>query len=105
MNLDNHPTVIEIRRRNAGETTAHELPPLDADLLKKLCREAGADDVGLVDVDRPEFSRGTGQHRGSLRAPQNSGEFCLQDESRVPCDCLKPLDDAFPRNMPKAFAK
>jgi hypothetical protein len=55
MNLDNHPTVIEIRRRNAGETTVREQVPLDADLLKRLCLEAGADDVGFVEIDRPEL--------------------------------------------------
>jgi Fe-S-cluster-containing hydrogenase component 2 len=55
MDLDNHPTVIEIRRRNAGETTVREPGPLDADLLKRLCLEAGADDVGLVEIDRPEL--------------------------------------------------
>jgi hypothetical protein len=37
MNLDNHPTVIEIRRRNTSETTVRESAPLDADLLKRLC--------------------------------------------------------------------
>jgi hypothetical protein len=55
MNLDNHPTVIEMRRRNAGETTVREPTLLDADLLKKICLEAGADDVGLVEIDRPEL--------------------------------------------------
>jgi len=55
MNLDNHPTVIEIRRRNAGETTVREPRLLDADLLEKLCLEAGADDVGLVEIDRSEL--------------------------------------------------
>src|SRR6516165_9862598 len=55
MNLDNHHTVIEIRRRNTGETTVREAALLDADLLKRLCREAGADDVGLVEIDRPEL--------------------------------------------------
>jgi Fe-S-cluster-containing hydrogenase component 2 len=55
MNLDNHPTVIEIRRRNAGEGTVREPAPLDAGLLKRLSLEAGADDVGLVEIDRPEL--------------------------------------------------
>jgi NAD-dependent dihydropyrimidine dehydrogenase PreA subunit len=55
MNLDNHPTVIKIRRRNTNETTVRESARLDADLLKRLCLEAGADDVGLVEIDRPEL--------------------------------------------------
>jgi hypothetical protein len=55
MNLDNHPTVTEIRRRSAGETPVREPALLDADLLKKLCLEAGADDAGLVEIGRPEL--------------------------------------------------
>jgi len=56
MNLDNHPTVIEIRRRNTSETTVRESARLDADLLKRLCLEIRADDVGLVEIDRPELA-------------------------------------------------
>lgn len=53
--LDNHPTVVEIRqRRDRGTTGPAE--PLDAAWLRELCLEAGADDVGFVEIGRPEIA-------------------------------------------------
>jgi NAD-dependent dihydropyrimidine dehydrogenase PreA subunit len=48
--LDEHPTVIRHRER------PKEAPPrvLDADRLRRICLDAGADDVGFVAIDRPE---------------------------------------------------
>jgi Fe-S-cluster-containing hydrogenase component 2 len=54
--LDGHPNVIAVRRRAAeGQSQA---PPavLDAEWLAQLCRRAGADDVGFVEVERPELA-------------------------------------------------
>src|ERR1041384_1264334 len=45
-----HPTVAAHRRKLAAEKTSE---PLDADWLRRLCLDAGADDVGFVEVDRP----------------------------------------------------
>jgi len=45
MKLDTHPTVLAVRK-------ASPTPPpttLDADWLRDLCLEAGADDVGFVE--------------------------------------------------------
>jgi NAD-dependent dihydropyrimidine dehydrogenase PreA subunit len=54
--IDSHPDVIEVRRRVA-EGTATKLPAvLDADWLRTLCLEAGADDVGFVEIERPELA-------------------------------------------------
>lgn len=51
--LDDHPTVQAVRRRTP-------LPradgPLDADWLSRLCLDAGAADVGFVEIDRPELA-------------------------------------------------
>jgi ferredoxin len=49
--LDEHPTVVRYRRSPAKE------PPkvLDAERLRRLCLDAGADDVGFVSIDRPEL--------------------------------------------------
>ena len=49
--LDSHPTVIRHRERPMSP------PPevVDADWLRRICREAGADDVGFVAIDRPEL--------------------------------------------------
>jgi hypothetical protein len=56
MDLDNHPTVIGIRPRNTGEAPVRESAMLDAGLLKRLCLDAGADDVGFVEIDRAELA-------------------------------------------------
>ncbi|HTU24835.1 MAG TPA: SCP2 sterol-binding domain-containing protein [Pirellulales bacterium] len=48
--LEEHPTVQEFRRRTAA-TPSRE--PLDAAWLRQLCLDCGADDAGLVEIDRP----------------------------------------------------
>ena len=50
MNLADHPTVKAFHAKGASATNS---APFDADRLRKLCREAGADDVGLVKIDAP----------------------------------------------------
>jgi Fe-S-cluster-containing hydrogenase component 2 len=54
--LSEHPTVKRFQERINSATP--ELPPqkLDAEWLRRLCIDAGADDVGFVDVDRSELS-------------------------------------------------
>jgi epoxyqueuosine reductase QueG len=51
--LEDHPTVRAVRER-PRETAADE--PLDAAWLRQLCLEAGADDVGFVEIERPELA-------------------------------------------------
>src|ERR1041384_7410072 len=48
-----HPTVAAHRRKLAAEKTSE---PLDAAWLRQLCLDAGADDVGFVEVDRPALA-------------------------------------------------
>jgi ferredoxin len=55
--LEEHPTVKQVRARPAGQATADQSAPLDADWLRSLCLEAGADDVGFVEVHRPELAK------------------------------------------------
>lgn len=53
MKLAEHPTVKRMRSRQlplAAENHAR----LDAEWLRRLVLEAGADDVGFVEIDRPE---------------------------------------------------
>src|SRR6516165_7398532 len=45
-----HPTVKWYHERGSAPAAAE---PLDADWLRHLAREAGADDVGLVEISRP----------------------------------------------------
>lgn len=48
-----HPTVAAHRRKLAPEKISE---PLDAGWLRKLCLDAGADDVGFVEVERPALA-------------------------------------------------
>src|SRR5712691_11956898 len=53
MKLADHPTVKAFYER-AAQAPAQSAPTkLDANWLRQLCREAGADDVGLVEISRP----------------------------------------------------
>src|ERR1043166_1047135 len=51
--MKEHPTVAAHRRRLPPEKISE---PLDADWLRQLCLDAGADDVGFVEVDRPALA-------------------------------------------------
>src|SRR5947199_10867666 len=54
--LAEHPTV---KKFHARQTTGTENAPpqtVDREWLRKVCLEAGADDVGFVEIDRPEIA-------------------------------------------------
>lgn len=51
MKLADHPRVKQIRSSQAQKV--QQTKPLDAAWLKKIVLEAGADDVGFVEIDRP----------------------------------------------------
>jgi ferredoxin len=51
--LEDHPTVRAFREKAALAPPATASPKLDANWLRQLCRDAGADDVGLVEIGRP----------------------------------------------------
>lgn len=52
--LDQHPTVQRVRRRLAEVPL--EPRSLDGTLLRQLCLDAGADDVGFVAIDRSDIA-------------------------------------------------
>src|SRR3954453_1537048 len=52
--VQEHPTVTAHRQKPAIQKTSE---PLDAAWLRQLCLDAGADDVGFVDVDRPALAQ------------------------------------------------
>ena len=54
--LAEHPTVKEFQARPTAAHTAAPPRVLDRDWLRQLCLEAGADDVGFVEIDRPEIA-------------------------------------------------
>src|SRR5262245_34584274 len=53
MKLADHPTVKAFYEKAAPAPAPSGPTNLDADWLRRLCREAGADDVGLVEITRP----------------------------------------------------
>src|SRR5213594_5177878 len=53
MKLADHPTVKAFYDKAAAESAPAPPAKLDAAWLRTLCREAGADDVGLVEISRP----------------------------------------------------
>src|SRR5215831_18287800 len=52
MKLEDHPTVQRFHLNNAP-SLSREKEPLDAGWLKQLLLDAGADDVGFVEIGRP----------------------------------------------------
>ncbi|MFZ2313439.1 MAG: 2Fe-2S iron-sulfur cluster-binding protein [Methylobacter sp.] len=54
MDLNEHPTVKILRTREAGEdANAKARRTLQADWLRQLAMDCGADDAGLIDIDLP----------------------------------------------------
>jgi ferredoxin len=53
MKLSEHPTVKRFYEKGVAAAAPAAPAKLDADWLRQLCRQAGADDVGLVEVGRP----------------------------------------------------
>jgi ferredoxin len=51
--LQQHPTVVALRRRGASEREPAPPPALDPDRLREIALVAGADDVGFVPIDDP----------------------------------------------------
>jgi len=55
MKLSEHPTVQRLQSRNSDGHSAPSVTELEADGLRQLCLDAGADDVGFVEIDRPDL--------------------------------------------------
>src|SRR5689334_16996842 len=54
MKLEDHPTVQRIRLKTLN-AVATQKQPLDAERLKQLVLDSGADDVGFVEISRPAW--------------------------------------------------
>ena len=54
--LSEHPTIKWFQGRAGMATVQSPSPGLDAEWLRQFCLEAGADDVGFVEIDRPELA-------------------------------------------------
>src|SRR5215813_13238600 len=60
MKLADHPTVKAFYEKAAQAPAPSAPTKLDADWLRQLCREAGADDAGLVEISRPALDNQRG---------------------------------------------
>ena len=56
MDLAEHPTVKHFRERKRLSPPPPPPAELDSQWLRQLCLDAGADDVGSVEADRPELA-------------------------------------------------
>jgi hypothetical protein len=54
--LSEHPTVKRFLQRNTAATRAGSSRKLEPEWLRQLCLDAGADDVGFVEIERPEIA-------------------------------------------------
>jgi Fe-S-cluster-containing hydrogenase component 2 len=54
--LAEHPTVQRFYAQETAATAPLAARTLDASWLRQLCRDHGADDVGFVEIDRPELA-------------------------------------------------
>ena len=75
MKLDEHPTVKQYR---AARTSLIDGPPvskLDADELRRLCLDSGVDDVGFVEIGRPELAKDREDMRSQLPRAQSLISF------------------------------
>ena len=77
--LDDHPTVRAVRERTP---LPHHDAPLDVVWLRQLCLDAGADDVGFVEMERPELA-GERVHFGPVPADEDADQLRLPDEPRA----------------------
>lgn len=59
MSFDHHPTVKSLRKERLADETSTRTP-LDAEKLRAICLDCGADDVGFLSIDDPEIA---GQRR------------------------------------------
>lgn len=55
--LEEHPTVKRYNERHRISAKPSPIPKLDVEWLRTVCLEAGADDVGFVEIDRPEIDK------------------------------------------------
>jgi putative sterol carrier protein/ferredoxin len=56
MNLEEHPTVIKYRQSMQTKSVPSMGEPLDAEWLRELCLECGADDAGFTTLDANELA-------------------------------------------------
>ena len=74
--VQDHPTVKAHRRSPALQKMSE---PLDASWLRQVCLDAGAEDVGFVEIDRPALAEER-RHIRVLPQARSLISFCATDE-------------------------
>lgn len=81
MRLDDHPTVRAVRAKSSGPRRA---TTIDAEALRRVCLEAGADDVGFVSVETPELAEDLENAREALPGARSYVAFvCRMNRGSV----------------------
>jgi epoxyqueuosine reductase QueG len=82
--FDDHPTVkrwLQMAQENRATSSS---AVLDADWLRKLCLDAGADDVGFVELDRPAIANQRQDIMGAFPATKTLVSFvCRMNRENV----------------------
>src|ERR1700757_1892251 len=82
--IDSHPSVIAVRRRSRTAETQRPPAVLDAEWLRKLCFDAGADDAGFVEMERPELAEEREQIERAFHGPRALISFvCKMNRENV----------------------
>ncbi|MGI9533972.1 MAG: 4Fe-4S ferredoxin, partial [Thermodesulfobacteriota bacterium] len=55
MRLEDHPTVKKFKEKSSSETAEKYSEILDSEMIKQIALECGADDAGIIQIDRPEL--------------------------------------------------
>jgi ferredoxin len=90
--FDEHPTVRAYRARPLAPAASE---PLDADWLRALCLEAGADDVGFVELERPGLAQERPHIERTFPPTRSLISFALRmnrDDVRSPARSLANLE-------------
>ena len=76
--LDDHPTVKQFRARGVAEPDTTRVQRLDPEWLRQQCLGAGVDDVGFVEIDRPEIADQKGEILWLLPATRTLVSFVVR---------------------------
>ncbi len=75
MKLEEHPTVQKVRARENRSAPREKIP---ASLLKQIAKDCGADDVGLVEIQRPALSGETAHIRQVFARTRTLLSICVR---------------------------
>ncbi len=95
--LEEHPTVKHFREKRADRTDLSQAQALDAAWLRQLCLDAGADDVGFVESDRPEIADQKAEIQSVFPHTKTLiGFVCRMNREQYPDSCAVDLESRIP---------